>query len=94
MSKETVIIKTIESIAQETGDVTSYTDAVNSKSTTFLSYDYSSQHGGYRLNRVKTEGGGHTSVFDGLSSTHERLKYREFLTLLTGIEIGLKLKKG
>jgi hypothetical protein len=93
MSKETVIIKTIEAIAEETGDKTTHTDAVNSGATTYLTYDNAPRYGGYRLNRVRTEGGGHTSVFNGLSSTHERLKYREFLTLLTGIEIGIKLNK-
>lgn len=94
MSKEKIIQRRIYDIATLSGDQTNYNKAKEVGADTYLTYDNAPHYGGYRLNRVRTEGGGHCAVFDGYSSTESRMKYSEFSAFLLGLEIGLKLKKG
>jgi len=71
---------------------TSKQQAIEMNQDKYLTYEYASVYGGYRLINVAVNSGGHFGAF-GLSSTMGRLKASEFYTLLDGIEAGLQYSK-
>lgn len=92
MKKE--LMKILQAIADTTGDAASFEQATATGAPTYLQIEHNSTYGGYRLVRVKTDGGAHINPFEGLSACDARLSYAHFYQLLRGIYTGLTLKKG
>jgi len=82
----------VSEIATETNDAVSYNQAIEMGKETYLTTEYASHYGGYRLVRVRTVSGGHCAPFKGMSDVEGRKKASEMETYLRGILIGMGIK--
>ena len=79
----------LEQICTLSNQVMSYDDAINKGRKRYLTIEYSSSYGGYRLVNVSVDSGGHSGAF-GESACCNRRPIKQMTSYLEGVLFGLE----
>jgi hypothetical protein len=74
----------VQLVGQKFNLATTREEAISKGQTKYLFADLATCYGGYRLNMVRVEGGGHCGAFDESSCCKRRQK-KEMVSYLTGL---------